>query len=60
MSATITGVIAAAIGVPEVQNWEVTIAAMADAALAMASVRIDTRRSSSRLLRACEDIGGTA
>ena len=39
---------AAAIGVPPAQNCEVTIAAVADARLAMASVRSDRRRSSSR------------
>jgi len=58
-SVTITGVSAAAIGVPAVQNRAVTIAAIADAALAMASVRIDRRLSPPRL-RACEDIDQTA
>jgi hypothetical protein len=53
---TITGVIAAAIGVPADQRREVTIADTADAALAMARVRIDSRRSSSRALRAWEDM----
>ena len=68
-SATITGVSAAAYGVPLIQNWEVITAAVADAALAIASVRRLMRRSSSRVLRAREDIaretsdgrtGGTA
>jgi hypothetical protein len=54
-SATITGVTAAAIGVPPAQNCEVTIAAVADATLAIASVRSERRRSSSRFA-ACEDI----
>jgi hypothetical protein len=50
MIVTITGVIAAAIGVPSAQRREVTIAAVADEALAIASVRIDRRRSSARSL----------
>ena len=54
-SATITGVIAAAIGVPATQNWEVTIAATAAPMLANTSVRTLKRRSSSRV-RLCEDI----
>ncbi len=58
-SATITGVIAAAYGVPAIQNWEVMTAAAADAALAITSVRALMRRSSSRALRAAEDMAGT-
>ncbi len=50
-----TGVTAAAIGVPPFQNSEVTTAAVADAMLAMASVRTDKLRPSSREA-VCEDI----
>ena len=46
--ATSTGVIAAAIQVPAIQSREVTSAAVAEAALAMTSVRKLRRRSSSR------------
>ena len=48
ISATRTGVSAAAIHVPAIQSCEVTAAAEADATLAMVSVRVFRRRSSSR------------
>src|SRR4029453_10153228 len=48
ISATRTGVTAAATHVPAIQSCEVTAAAVADATLAIASVRVFTRRSSSR------------
>src|SRR4051812_8993410 len=55
--ATRTGVTAAAIGVPPAQNCETTIAAVADAMLAIASVRSDRRRCASlSRLRGGEDI----
>ena len=47
-SATRTGVIAAAIQVPAIQSCETAAAAEADAALAITSVRMLWRRSSSR------------
>ena len=53
---TRTGVIAAAKGVPEVQKRETTIAATADATLAMASVRRSRLLASPRSLRVCEDM----
>ena len=56
-SATRTGVVAAAIQVPAIQSCEVTAAAVADAALAITSVRMLWRRSSSRSLRGDEAIG---
>ena len=57
-SATITGVTAAAIGVPPAQNCEVTTAAVAEAMLAIARVLRFRRRCSSRSrLRGGEDIG---
>ena len=46
--ATRTGVSAAAIHVPAIQSYEVTAAADADATLAIVSVRVFRRRSSSR------------
>lgn len=55
----ITGVAAAAIGVPEAQMRETTIAATADATLAMTSVRRSRRFASPRSLRACEDMRST-
>ena len=48
ISATRTGVSAAAIHVPAIQSCEVTAAAEADATLAIVSVRMFRRRSSSR------------
>ena len=48
ISATRTGVSAAAIHVPAIQSCEVTAAAEADATLAIVSVREFRRRSSSR------------
>src|ERR687886_1048777 len=55
--ATITGVTAAASGVPASQKCEVTTAAVSEAMLAITSVLIDSRRSSSRVpLRAGEAI----
>ncbi len=56
-SATRTGVTAAAIQVPAIHSCEVTAAAEADAALAITSVRMLWRRSSSRSLRGDEAIG---
>ena len=54
-SDTITGVIAAAIQVPAVESCEVRRAAAAEAALAIARVRMFRRRSSSRsAVRECE------
>ncbi len=53
---TTTGVAAAAIGVPEAQMRETTIAATAAETLAMASVRRSRRFASSRGLRVCEDM----
>ncbi len=55
-SVTRTGVMAAAKGVPEVQKRETTIAATADATLAMASVRRSRLLASPRSLRVCEDM----
>src|SRR4051812_49762303 len=55
--ATRTGVTAAAMGVPPAQNCETTIAAVADARLAIARVRTDRWRCASRSrLRGGEDI----
>jgi protease I len=48
ISATSTGVNAAAIHVPAIHSCEVTAAAVADATLAIVSVRVLRRRSSSR------------
>ena len=50
---------AAAIQVPAIQSCEVTAAAVADAALAIASVRMLWRRSSSRSDVREEAIGST-
>ena len=55
-SVTMTGVIAAAIQVPAIQRRETTSAAVADAALAITSVRRLRRCSSSRFVRGGEPI----